>query len=197
VNGHGDYHHTQAKGLTTADRFNLYHDILEFLSKQKGLIHILNVCILKDRISKRDLDVFDWAWKFFIQRFHNTIDTAAGGELARGDECGLLISDRTHDDHLRRLMREMRAFNIVPGHPGLAARNILVKRILDDPIPRESKHSYLVQMADVIAFALARRDFPSAKFAPYRFETYFDILNPVLLTSASGSNSQGIFYWPS
>ena len=192
INGHKEYHHSQF-GLTEQQRFDFYRDILEFLA-QLPEIRILNIFIRKDHITK-PVDIFEWGWQLFIQRFHNFIDR--GGHIGRTDEFGLLFTDRTHDDHLRRLMRRMRAFNYVPSqYPGSSARRVLVTRILDDPIPRASQHSYFVQMADLVAFALVRRDYQRKKLGNFKFETYFDILNPILLTQATQHDPQGIVYWP-
>lgn len=193
VNGHGDYHHSRY-GLSAQDRFDIYLENMQFAAKQVDLIRLIHVFIRKDKILKRSLSVFDTAWTYFIQRIHNTI--TVGGELHRGDDCAFLITDRTHDDQLRKLMRAMRAFNPVPSAIGMGTRNLLVERMLDDPVPRDSRHSYLVQMADLSAYALFRRDHVRANLKPYRFETYFDILTPVLLKSASKTNPQGIVYWP-
>lgn len=193
VNGHGDFHHSQY-GLSTKDRFKLYRDVLEFLA-QLTEIRVLNVFIRKDKIpADWDEDIFDWAWTLFIQRFHNSIDK--NGALAIDNDYGLLITDRTHDDQLRRLMRRMRAFNLVPNLQAEGQRRILVTRLLDDPVPRDSRQSYWVQMADLIAYALARRDYPRGKLAPHAFETYFDILDPILLKEATRYDDQGIVYWP-
>lgn len=195
VNGHGDYHHSQY-GLTTTDRLDIYKDALEYLAGLTGKIHILNVFIRKNNIIKTDLDVFEWAWKFFIQRINNTLD--AGGYLGTEKNYAMLITDRTHDDHLRKLLRQMRAFNYIKSKrpSGPQYYNSLVTRVLDDPVPRDSKHSYFVQMADLVAFALARRDFPRPNLAAYKFETYFDILDPVLLKAANPSDPHGVYYWP-
>lgn len=192
VNGHGDFHHSQY-GLTTADRMNLYREVLEFLAQLTEL-HVLNIFVHKNRILNRSIDVFQWAWMIFIQRFHNSIER--GGALHIDNDYGLLVTDRTHDDHLRRLMRQMRAFNFVPNMVGGGARRILVTRILDDPIPRDSKTSYFIQIADLIAYALARREYPRPALNRYGFETYFDIVDPILLKEASHTDPQGIVYWP-
>jgi hypothetical protein len=193
LSGNGDYHHSQ-HGLRTRQRLDLYKDTLRFLASQAGRIYILNVCIRKNRIIKRDMQLFEFAWTMLIQRFHNTIDT--GGYLAREHEYGLLIPDTTQNDQLRGLLRRMRAFNYVPSKIGSNARNILVTRVLDDPWPRDSKHSYFIQMADMAAFALGKREYPSQKALRLGFDSYFNILNPVLLTQASASDPQGIVYWP-
>jgi hypothetical protein len=201
VNGHDAYHHSQY-GMTTADRFNLYREVLEFLAAQKGMIYVLNVFIQKGKFLDKNQDVFEWGWKIFLQRFHNTLwpgdAKAPPGQLAGEGDYGFLINDRTKDDKLRLLMRQMRAYNYIKSGKSTGRQyfNILATQILDDPAPRNSTHSYLVQMADMIAFALARRDFPRPKLAPYGFEKYFDILDPILLKSADKKHPQGIVYFP-
>jgi len=193
ANGHGEYHHSRY-GLTPTDRFNIYREILEFLA-QLSEIRFLNVFIRKRRITA-PMDLFEWAWQMFIQRFHTFLERGGSG-LAVDNDYGMLITDRTHDFQLRRLMRKLGAYNYVPSmFPGLPPRKLLVTRVLDDPTSRESNHSYFVQMADIVAFSLARRDFPRHRLKHYKFETYFDILDPVLLKEASHYNSQGIVYWP-
>ncbi len=193
VNGSGDFRRALTD-LSKADRLNLYKDVLEFLS-QTTEIHVLNVFIRKDQIpADWEGRVFDWAWTLFIQRFHNTINT--GGVLGSDNDFGMLITDRTQDDRLRHIMRLMRAFNFVPNLGQSGNRRILVTRLLDDPVPRNSRHSYWIQMADMIAFALARRDYQRDNLKPYGFESYFNILDPILLKEASRYDDQGIVYWP-
>jgi hypothetical protein len=91
----------------------------------------------------------------------------------------------------------MRAFNYIPSQiPGHPPIQVLTRRILDDPVPRESRHSYFIQLADLVAYALARRDFPRSNLRKFQFEKIFDIIDPVLLKDASQSDPQGIVYWP-
>jgi len=193
VNGHKDFHHTQF-GLTITQRFFIYHEVLEFLA-QLPQIRFLNVVIRKDRINDPATDVFEWGWNLFIQRFSNFLER--GGHLKKTNEFGLLFTDRTNDKKLKRLMRKMRAYNYVPSKfVGTQARKVLITRVLDDPIPRISTHSYYLQMADMAAFALARRDYKRPALDRFKFQSYFDILDPVLLVQASSYNQQGIVYWP-
>jgi hypothetical protein len=194
VNGHGDFHHSKY-GLNAHDRFDLYRQIIEFLAQLQE-IRVLNVCIRKRQIPSPNAQVFEWAWEKFIQRFQTFLERGGSG-LDTDNDYGFLLTDRTHDVQLRRLMRKLRAFNYVPSMiPGAPRRKLLVTRLLDDPIPRESTQSYFVQMADLIAYALARKVFPRRGLIPYNFETYFDILDPILLKEASRSDPQGVVYWP-
>jgi hypothetical protein len=193
IGGHGDFQYARC-GLAQPARLALYQDVIDFVATLTGKVHVLNLCIRKRAITP-PCDVFERGWCYFVQRFHNSI--AAGGCLARAQpDYGLLFTDRTHDDHLRRLLRRMRAFNYVPSMFGTGTLRILVTQVLDDPIPRVSGHSYFVQLADMVAFALARRDFPRSNLRRFQFETWFDRLNPVLLTKATYKNPQGVVYWP-
>jgi hypothetical protein len=195
VNGHRDFHHSRS-GLSSDDRFSIYREALQFLASQKGKISVLNVFIRKDKILRRDLDVYEWSWKFFIQRFHNSIDT--GGALHEDKNYGILMTDRTQDDKLRALLRKMRRFNPVPTKiPGMPAySNVVTTRIIDDPVPRNSNHSYFVQMADLVAFALARRDYPRKNLEQWAFESYFEELEPIVLKAANPKDTFGVYYWP-
>jgi len=172
----------------------VYRETLEFLAQQAG-VRVLNVFARKLAIKRTDVDVFDRSWEYFIQRTHNFAQS--GGTIGDADDHCLLITDRTQDDRLRYLMRRMRAYNYVPSSlPGESPRKILATRVLDDPVPRVSLHSYLVQLADLVGYALARRDFPRNTLKRYAFEGFFDLLSPVLLKEASKRDPQGIVYWP-
>jgi len=194
VNGHGDFHHSRY-GLHPHERFEIYRQIIEFLAQLQE-IRVLNVVTRKRLITRPDTPVFEWSWEKFIQRLQTFLERGGSG-LGVDNDYGFLITDRTHDDQLRRLMRKLRAFNYVPSMiPGSPRRKLLVTKMLDDPTPRDSRQSYWVQMADLIAYALARKVFPRPSLRPYQFETYFDILDPILLKEASHYDPQGVVFWP-
>ena len=191
VNGHGEFHHSRY-GLSPTDRFSIYRDSLHFLS-QLSDIRVLDVFIKKSPVKSASIDIFEQGWLLFLQRFHNFLDK--GGHLQNTSDYGLVFTDHTQDDRLRRILRRMRAYNYIPSQfPGQPPIQILTRKVLDDPIPRSSKHSYFVQIADLIAYSLARRDFPRSKLKRFQFETYFDIIDPILLKDASQSDPQGIVY---
>lgn len=193
VNGNGDYHHSQS-GMTRSQRFEFYREILEFVA-QLSQLRVLNVFIRKSSITDPTINVFEWAWQYLVQRFHTFLERR--GHLDTPNDFGMLITDRTRDDELRRLVRRMRAFNFVPSqYSGSEARRLLVTRVLDDPSPRASDHSYFVQIADLVAYSLARRDFPRTALSSFSFETYFDIVDPILHKPASNYDPQGIVFWP-
>jgi Protein of unknown function (DUF3800) len=157
---------------------------------------VLNVCTRKRLITRPDTPVFEWSWEKFIQRLQTFLERGGSG-LGVDNDYGFLVTDRTHDDQLRRLMRKLRAFNYVPSMiPGSPRRKLLVTKMLDDPTPRDSRQSYWIQMADLIAYALARKLFQRPSLNPYHFEIYFDILDPILLKEASHYDPQGIVVWP-
>lgn len=192
VNGHNQYHHS-ISGLTTQERFLIYKDIFDYVS-QLSNIKILNVFIRKDRVQLTQ-DVFEWGWQLFIQRFNTFLEKDS--QRTGKEEYGLLFSDRTQDDKLKRLLRRMRAFNYVPSkYAGNSARRILIAQILDDPIPRVSTTSYFIQIADLIAFSLARRDYSRASLNAHGFDHFFNILTPICLCEATQYDPQGIVYWP-
>jgi hypothetical protein len=179
VNGHADFHHSRY-GLDPYSRFQLYRQILEFLSTLHQ-VRLLNICIRKRLIDVPVTPVFEQAWELVLHGFQNFLEQQANS-IGRQNDHGMLITDRTHDDQLRRMVRRFRE-----------NRDIFQSlKLIEDPVPREAPESYFVQMADLVAFAAARKIFPRRNLRAYSFETYFDVLKPILLSE----DSDGIVYWP-
>lgn len=154
-------------------RLDLLKSCMKWLASRND-ISIVTVMCLK---GTRD-DVFNFTWKALIQRFDNTLKYAnfPGGH---GGQKGMLLSDDT-DAKLTGLIREMRRFNPVPSMiTGFAARDMRLKAVVEDPVFRDSAHSYLHQMADVVAY------FGRQYYEPNRYvrrkgaRTFYNIIQPV------------------
>jgi Protein of unknown function (DUF3800) len=107
----------------------------------------------------------------------------------------LLISDegKNYDYMLRR----MRHFNYIPSKfggwgPGQLAKNIPVNRIVEDLSYRDSKRSSFIQMADLCAYALLRRERPLASKTKYGLNNSFYLLEPIMVKVANGKDPYGI-----
>ncbi|MGI6375137.1 MAG: DUF3800 domain-containing protein [Anaerolineae bacterium] len=194
ANGQGDFHFSRCK-MNTRTRFGFYRQCLGSLAALER-IRVLNIAIRKDVFPQApDRTVFETAWTFLLQRYHTFL--AKGGVLGRVEH-GIVIHDSTRNAELRGLMRKMRAYNPVPSDQlhGQGVRDIPVTRLLDDPIPRDDRHSYYIQMADIIAYSLARRDIPRPRLERHGFSGFFRVLEPVLLKDASRYDPYGIVYYP-
>ncbi len=88
----------------------------------------------------------------------------------------------------------MRRYNPVPNQPGYVGsyRNLLLRKIIEDPSFRESHDSYFIQAADLVAFLLYQKLAPSAYMRKKSGQNYFDRLDPILCKVASSKDPQGI-----
>jgi len=140
-----------------------------------------------------DYDVFLSAWGTLFQRFENTM---LAGNFPGGfrKDYGLVITDATGGMKLVRLMRRMAVFNYIPHDPryGPGSRNIPIKRMIEDPHPKNSADALPIQMADVAAYFLYQRFAPNSFIVTKRADSYFDRLEPVLNKSARPRDRLGV-----
>lgn len=64
--------------------------------------------------------------------------------------------------------------------------------IIEDPVVRDSQHSYLIQAADCAVFLLKQYVQPSAFMKRHGGNAYFKRLDPVLCKQASNKDPEGI-----
>ena len=93
---------------------------------------------------------------------------------------------------IRQLLRKMRIYNPVPSKYNNDFYNCVTDNIIEDPFLRDSRHSYLVQIADVISYVLFRHEYPKSSLKKYNIDKLFSILKPVLLTEAALNDEFGI-----
>ncbi len=150
---------------------------------------VINVFLNKANFGK-DVDFFSLGWGRMIQRFSNHIQL----DYIKNDIAieGLIITDDTNQPKLTGLLRKMRAFNFVPFSGGYDSRKLLCKQIIEDPWFKNSKHSYFVQIADIIVYCLFKKELISHSLKRYNLHKFFLYLEPILLKSASKNDPHGI-----
>jgi hypothetical protein len=166
-----------------------------FADELASMADISIVNVLVDKQGKTAAyDVFAMAWKALLQRFENTISSHNFPGLSNPDERGMVFPDHPEDNKLRRLVRQMRRYNPVPNQPefGLGYRNIQICHVVEDPSFRDSRQSYFVQAADLVAFLLYQFVCPSAYVKKKSAENYLKRLEPVLCKVASPRDPLGI-----
>ena len=118
--------------------------------------------------------------------------------LTKTDNYGLIIYDGQETQRrtlARQILRRMNVYNPVPSLFGVSSfRNLPVKRILGDPFNRDSADDVLIQMADMMAFALLRQDNPPTQPVTLAagVQSAFARLPDIWLRAASRSDSQGV-----
>ena len=174
------------------DRLQSIRLFTKELASREG-ISVINVVVDKTKRGP-DFDVFDLAWKALIQRFENTMTNRNFSGPRNPDDKGLLIADKTDEKKLTRLMRQMRQYNPIPNQPqrGSGFRNLKVLRIVEDPVFRDSSHSFFIQACDLLTFLLYQRLSPSAYMKKKSANNYFGLLDAILCKQASSSDTEGI-----
>jgi hypothetical protein len=169
--------------------------IRAFVNEVGALPEISIINVIVDKNGKpAGYNVMQKAWEALIQRFSNTMRHRNFPGPANPDERGLILPDNTDVKLVQGLMRKMRKYNPIPNqtHYGAGYRNMTITNMVEDPFFKDSRHSYFIQAADVVAFALYQRTVPSSYMKRKSAHNYFNRLNTVLCKSASATDPEGI-----
>lgn len=137
-------------GLAPAERRLIYRAHLRELAS----LHVRAFAVVVDK-RRRVLSpakYFALAWDGLLQRLEHT---------SRDEhQTFMVVHDEGENDSVRRLTRKARRRLTAGSAFGMGTMNNPAKLLVDDPIPRQSQHSYLIQTADLIAYAAFRSFIP-------------------------------------
>lgn len=171
-------------------RLRLMRDVIDFLAGIPD-ISIINIVVDKE-YKPPGYDVFQNSWIALIQRFENTIARGNFAGPKNPQDYGMLVVDRTDEPKLRSLARRLRRYNPVPSVGGGGYRQLPIRTLVEDPVHRDSLHSYFIQLVDVCAYFLQQKLLPNRYIRKKGARNYFDRLDPVLCKVASSHDPQGI-----
>lgn len=166
--------------ITRNQRISLLKHCLKSLAGRRD-ISIFSVRCDKSNHGPNS-DIFNLTWKYLIQRFDNTLSHRNFPSSLHGLEKGMIICDNTNGKKLTGLLRQMRRYNPIPNMQqfGGGANNIKLRAIVEDPVFRDSKESYIVQMADIVSY-FARQFYESNKYIRKRgAKRFYGLLNAVI-----------------
>lgn len=187
-------------GLSDADRLGIVDLYCERLATLE--LKVINVCIDKTRIRKASYPVLLWALKFSVQRIENDLRNT-GSEDSRF----LIITDPGRVGKMRKTTRKVRRINYIPSMYGPHAYRRQIERLIEDPLPKDSRESYFIQSADLVSHLVYLHAHFSkgvgsiharmpADVTPTRVTGWLDELIPCLNTEASRADRYGIYYHP-
>jgi hypothetical protein len=156
-------------------------------------IRIINIVVDKHgKVPDKD-EVFRWAWYSLFQRFENTIRNRNFPGPNNQHERGIIFPDNTDGEKLKQFLSQMRSNNPlkVTQGGGQVVVNQPVQVLIEDPVMRDSRESYLIQAADCAAFLLKQSIDPSSFMRKHGGNAYFQRLGPVLCTQASLKDPTG------
>ena len=169
------------------DRLDILKQCLDFLAKCTDIS--LYTVVVNKTSKPASYDVFEKAWQAFIQRFDNTMQHRNyPGALV--NQRGLVLPDNTDGGKLTALMRRMRHYNPVPNNltnqtQGASYRNLALQSVIEDPFLKDSAHSFIHQLVDVVAYAARQLFEPNAYMRSKQGHNFYARLRPVLNPHAS------------
>lgn len=151
------------------------------------------IVIRREELRVRDpkLDVRAVAWEYLLQRLERF--------TFKGNTEVLLIHDEGEEALVRKAARKARRAGTAGSAFGTGMLRVPAARLLDDPVPRRSKQSYFVQLADLNAYAAFRRVYPPpARAVQVVPETMWDELADARYADANKlkGGHAGIVCWP-
>ena len=157
-------------------------------------VSIINVVVDKRLKASNKDKVFKWAWYALFQRFENTIRYQNFPGPKNSDDRGIVFPDNTDGQKLRKFLADMRLRNPLKIRQRDGASTYIdepIKVIIEDPVLRDSQHSYLIQAADCAAFLLKQSVEPSSFMKMHGGNAYFKRLDAVLCKHATNKDPEG------
>lgn len=143
-----------------------------------------SIVIRKDKLTKRDADVLEMAWRYLLERLRKRSEST-GAPI-------LLIHDNGQDGDIRKIVRRFRKFTFTAGGQRTSA-----PLIVEDPTPRDSQQSYFIQLADIAAYAAAVKVLPrNGRTNLICNELMWDLLGDVRIAAVSPARGDGLYVFP-
>jgi len=159
-------------------------------------IRLINVCV--DKVQKKYTcpnDIFRKAWYVLFQRFENTMLKHNFPGPRNEHERGIIFPDNTDGLKLKQYLDRMRIHNplYVRHHAGSSYEiDEPIRLIIEDPVCRDSRHSYFVQAVDTAVYLFKQHLMPNAYMKRTGAQAYFLRLYPVLCLHASNTDANGV-----
>lgn len=157
--------------------------------------------VIKPWIRANRFDVLDKALSYSIQRIENDLRSSSQNRF-------LIITDQGRVGKMRSTARRMQRINYLPSQFGPDSYRREIRHLIEDPLPKDSRESHFIQVADFLAYAaylhtgistetgnFPRRAPAELDFA--RLENWLNILKPVLNERASRTHPHGFVIIPS
>jgi len=119
----------------------------------------------------------------------------------------LIISDEGRVGKMRSTTRRIQKINFIPSQFGGAPYRKEIKSLIEDPLPKESKESYFIQLADLSAFIVYLHKLLETGAGPLhnrmpsavneaKVREWMEKLKPVLNLDAASSDEFGVVCYP-
>lgn len=190
------------RALTLPDdrRIGIVEDVCGVIARLP--VRIVNVAIVKGRITEDKYPVLDRAFTFSIQRLENDLDPKRNPENRF-----LIITDPGRVGAMRKISRKVQKINYIPSKFGADSYRREIKTLIEDPLPKDSRESYFVQICDLVSYIVYLYGLIEkcdgrysgrlpAQITPERVRRWLEILAPSLNTRAAADDPFGVRFSP-
>jgi hypothetical protein len=134
-------------GLSDEDRLSIIDRFCELIS---GIdVNTVNVVIDKTKIKSTKYKVLDNALTYSVQRIENDL------RKNDPDKNFLIITDEGRVAKMRSTTRRVQQFNYIPSKYYSRPYRDEIKLLIEDPLPKDSKESHFIQIADLISYIVS------------------------------------------
>lgn len=186
--------------ISNSNRIKVIDYYCDHLAKLDNL-KIINVVIVKPRITKKDYQILDKALTFSIQRIEN--DLKANAE----HENFMIITDPGRTGKMIKTARRLQIYNPIPSKYARGVIREEIKCLIEDPLPKNSKESYFIQIADLVTTIVSYYSVIETQFGcfpkrlrntltPEKTMEWMEKLKPILNLKATSKNPFGVYFHP-
>ena len=164
-------------------------------------IKIVNILINKKKLTIPKYSVLDKALTYSVQRIENDLRKIDSSKKF------MIITDPGREGKMRKTTRKIQRVNFIPSKFNMESYRQEIKSLIEDPLPKESKESYFIQLADLVSYLvylygmkeILNGKFPSRMPKDINFERvkiWLELMRDSLNLQASGDNKYGIVISP-
>jgi hypothetical protein len=150
--------------LSPSQRSWIFRSYMRMIARQEYMV-CFSVVVHKDGLQSNS-EVVEKAWTALLQRLERTSQTL-------GQRPVLIIHDSGDNDLIRRILRWSRVQLSAGQMYGNHNFRVPFETLIEDAIPRDSRDSYFVQLADIVAYTAFRRIYPGKQNANSIVKTKF------------------------
>jgi hypothetical protein len=133
-------------------RFGIYKAALNHVAELAPQVRAVGVVIPNRKDERLQVAARAEAWDKLLERFRTF--------CSHSSTTCLIVPDEGSEGGLKAMARRKRRFGYAPAAFGGPALPVPFVQLLDDPMPKDSKESYIMQWTDLVAYAAFRQIMP-------------------------------------